>query len=250
MQPKAPLVEEIQSQQTNSLQVVVNDLTVVCYKELMTITFQRSNLKETFSDFGFTGIEFINASADGQFIVVDLSNYSFVIRVPKKNERVLFFNNYPIPEGYRSTIDTTDLLCASYNEHNVIIWDFVKGILHRDLVFKDDKIIYCCFDERNGIIWIITTTIAHLYSINCAVIAKVMLMPGVTSACFVDKISSVVLGLNSGKLAKLTYSPLMNLINTTVDVDVSSKPITSLRSEINGKVFATNSENAQFVITY
>jgi hypothetical protein len=58
------------------------------------------------------------------------------------------------------------------------------------------------------------------------------------------------LGLNSGKLAKLTYSPLMNLINTTVDVDVSSKPITSLRSEINGKVFATNSENAQFVITY
>ena len=57
LQPKAPLVEEIQSQQTNSLQVVVNDLTVVCYKELMTITFQRSNLKETFSDFGFTGIE-------------------------------------------------------------------------------------------------------------------------------------------------------------------------------------------------
>ena len=223
-----------------ALNIEINDKMLSISTSSCKMTFDSIDLFDTNFSFAVN----CRASSDGTFCVVDFSAGFSIVYKLAGTFSVSTILPFPIFSQESSKIKTsihgTDLICCTFYDNKIILWDFIRSTIHRIHEF-DENIIDCQFDEYMGIIYILFHTSLLCVTINDRYIDKISL-PKKGYCLFVqkcdstEKIRPIFIGLDSGDVVSYYFDIKSFSFQQIMTYKLNAAPIVSL--EMRNSSFA------------
>ncbi|OHT11039.1 hypothetical protein TRFO_19438 [Tritrichomonas foetus] len=184
----------------------------------------------------------ISISANGLFVVIDtFLAFSVVYRLSFNGKyNVIDSKGFPPilhTKPMISSINGNDFLCASHEGNKVVIWDFVRSVIHRIISF-DQKVLDTSFDEYLGLLFVLCSGKLEMFSINGTYITRIELTKPTSLFIYNPQETSEMLrpifvGFDDGKVEMMKYEEETNTLSILKTINSSLGPINNIGSYIN-----------------